>query len=262
MSDRLLEGETPRVAGPRPHASATLPPLGVLRAALSGMWRHRRSLLLAYLLVLGPGYLLSRTGLLPRFDPRSGLGPAAGELGDFDLVSSLLFSFLSLLLDAAAILLLTGAAGSASGSSLHRTARWLRATAVAYPFLLLVWLLRSLVLAPLLIRYEALVLAPPVVAWLCLAQVLTVAEGRRNPLRCLLISKRWVSGHVIEVLFCLALPGLPLLAGNLGLWRLDPGDAAGWLPQALKQAGDVLHDLLGLVYTAVTVELYRRLKPE
>lgn len=251
----------------RTTAGADLGALRVSVAALRRLWQHRRAVLLAYLLLLGPAYLLGWSDLLPSWDGAgSPFAAASAELGALDLVSSLLFTLLTLLLDAAVILLFTGSAAAraagdggqeAKAPCWRRSARWLRLLAAAFFALLLVWMLRSLVMGLVLL---SVVLVLPVLAWFSLAEVIAVHERENNPLDCLHRSKRRVSGRTLEVLICLMICGLPLLAGSLATWHFGPYPPFT-LPHLLSQLANVLLDLLGIAYTAVTVELYFRLRP-
>ena len=207
-----------------------LPPLEVNLHALTRLRSHLASLLVAYLLICGPGIALSSSGALAFL----------GEWG-----SPILFAFLLPLLDTVLLLQL-----SRPGS------RWphlLRALPAAYLCLLLARLLRSLVLGAVAL---SLVLIPPVLAWLWLAEVIAVDEACRNPLACLNRSRERVRGHTLEVLLCLLPLGLPAVAGSVGLW-LCPEDA---LPAWAIQLSNVLVDWLGLGLTAVAFELNRGLR--
>ena len=221
-----------------------LPPLACTGAALRQLARCWRPVGLAFVVLLGPLQVL--LALDPVTAGAFELELLPGEsLGASDLLASLLY----LLVEPALTLvvlrrLLATPAGSAPTPVGGPRLAGLYLTLLAVDFL------RVLLVG---VAAVFVVLLPPVVAWLFLAELPAVQEGQTNPVSCLQRSRQLVSGHAGQLLLALLPLGGPWLALK-GLVAFGPPLSSG-----VGLAANVGLDLLGLGLIALASEVYVRL---
>jgi len=184
---------------------------------------------LAYLLLCGPAYALSWSGVLDRIDST--------------WAARVLFATLLLGLDAYLLLRLRGEKG----------ARLLRALPALLPLLLVVRLLRRLLAAAVAL---SVVLLPPVIAWFWPAEAILTGEGPMAPWTALRQARKRVVGRTAEVFMALLPLGLPALAGTAALGLAPEGALSEWQ----RELANFGVDLLEIALVPVGWEIYQRLK--
>lgn len=207
---------------------ADLGVVSVQRAAWARLRPHLPALAVAYVLLCGPAYALSWSGVLDRIDPT--------------WASRVLFAVLLLGLDAYLLLRLRGERGRSLARALPRL----------LPTLLIVRLLRRLLAAAVAL---SVVLLPPVLAWFWPAEAILTDEGPMAPWTALRRSRARVVGNTVEVFWALLPLGLPALAGTAALGLAPEGALTEWQ----RELANFGVDLLELALVPVAWEIHARL---